>query len=84
MPDFSERDGTPSFTRFQMMNMNMDDVKRRLKEIENRKIEILMETGKINAKYNETMEQLNSEYEELDEECYRLRMRSIRGKNRIS
>jgi hypothetical protein len=64
--------------------MNTIDVRRRLNEIENRKIEILMETGKINAQYSEAVEQLNSEYEELDEEYYRLRLISIGGKNRIS
>ena len=67
-----------------MMHMNPIEMKRRLKEIENRKIEILMETGRVNAKYNQDIDKLNSEYQALNEEYYRLRLISIRVKNRIS
>ena len=53
----------------------------RLEEIEDRKIEILLEIGKTNKRYNETITRLESEYGEIDEEHYRLRLEMIRVKD---
>ena len=55
--------------------MNCDrTTKERLGEIEDRKIEILMEIGETNDRYSETVSRLNSEYQRLDAEQYRLRL----------
>jgi hypothetical protein len=51
----------------------------RLREIEDRKIEILMEIAEINGKCDARMARLNEEYAELDAEHYLLRLQGIRG-----
>ena len=55
------------------MVRNVDAAKRqRLREIEDRKIEILLQTGKANKSYADTIIKLDSEYRQLDEERLRL------------
>ena len=54
----------------------------RLGEIEDRKIEILLEIGRINDSYNENVSQLNSEYTRLHEEHYQLQVDIIK-KNKM-
>ena len=56
------------------------DKQERLKEIEDRKIEILFEIADINDNYNKMVSQLNSEYARLDEEYYYLKFELIIGK----
>jgi len=51
--------------------------KRRIQQIEDRKIEILMEIASINKKYDEQFSRLNSEYESLHKELYRLQMEML-------
>jgi len=46
--------------------------RQRLREIEDRKIEILLQTGKANKSYADTIIKLDSEYRQLDEERLRL------------
>ena len=52
----------------------------RLRDIENRKIEILLEIANINDIYSEKVSQLNSEYVLLHKEYYRLQLELIRKK----
>jgi hypothetical protein len=54
----------------------------RIIEIEDRKIEILMEIGRTNGRYSETISRLDSEYNRLDAEHYRLRFELIRNKEK--
>jgi hypothetical protein len=54
------------------------DPLKRLRQIEDRKIEILMEIAEINGQYDERMSRLREEYAELDAEHYLLRLQSIR------
>ena len=55
------------------MVRNVDGAKRqRLREIEDRKIEILLQTGKANRSYADTIIKLDSEYKQLDDEHFRL------------
>ena len=54
----------------------------RLDEIEDRKIEILMETGKINEDYKEKMEVLNREYAKLNKEYYDLKVKLFKLRRR--
>ncbi len=49
-------------------------MQRRLVEIEDRKIEILLEIGRVNERYRETVSRLESEYERLDVEHFRLKV----------
>jgi hypothetical protein len=51
----------------------------RIRQIEERKIEILLETGRTNDRYSETRSRLDSEYERLDAEHFRLRYDLIKG-----
>jgi len=53
---------------------NDQRTRERISEIEDRKIELLLETGRTNERYSETISRLNSEYERLDTEHYRLRI----------
>jgi hypothetical protein len=53
---------------------------KRLREIEDRKIEILLETGRINDRYGKTISRLDSEYKQLDEEYYQLQLDLFRSK----
>jgi hypothetical protein len=53
------------------------DLNRRLREIEDRKIEILLEISAINEEYSMKVTELDSEYARLDEEHYQLSLLSI-------
>ena len=55
--------------------------KKRIREIEDRKIAILMEIATINKIYDEQVSRLNSEYERLHRELYTLQMDMISMKN---
>jgi hypothetical protein len=59
-----------------------EDIRRRLREIEDRKVEILLEIAHVDGDDMGRLSELNSEFTELDEEQYRLRMELIR-KGRI-
>lgn len=61
-----------------MTNKNKLRKQQRLNEIEDRKIEILLEISRINDSYNEKVSRLNSEYSRLHEEHYRLQTDLIR------
>jgi len=52
--------------------------KERLKYIEDRKIQILLEIASINNNYNENVSRLNSEYEQLHEEYFQLKSEFIK------
>ena len=52
----------------------------RLREIEDRKIEILLDIVRINDKYSEKISQLNSEYVLLDDEYYHIKLELIMAK----
>ena len=54
------------------------DLNRRLREIEDRKIEILLEISAVNEEYSMKVTVLDSEYARLDEEYYQLSLLSIR------
>ena len=54
----------------------------RLEEIEDRKIEILLEIGRANEKYSTYMKRLESEYERLDAEHFTLRLEMMRSRKR--
>jgi hypothetical protein len=56
-------------------------IKQRLREIEDRRIEILMKIAYINDDYNERISQLNTEYAQLHEEYYQLQLELIRKKS---
>ncbi len=54
----------------------------RLEEIEDRKIEILLEIGRANEKYSTYLKRLESEYERLDAEHFSLRLEMMRSRKR--
>lgn len=58
------------------------DIQKRLKEIEDRKIEILLEIADINKYYKEKISQLSSEFAQLDEEYYNLQLELINQKQK--
>ena len=60
----------------------MNDVQQRLSELEDRRIEILMEIGEVNREYDERLTRLGSEYDRLTAEYYELRMDQMRGRSR--
>jgi hypothetical protein len=63
-----------------MTNKNNSKSKQqRLREIEDRKIEIILEITNINDKYSEKVSLLNSEYERIDKEYYQLKLFSIKN-----
>jgi len=63
------------------MNISIEmERKRRIQQIEDRKIEILMEIARINKIYGEQISELNSEYEILHRELYMLQMKVISRK----
>jgi hypothetical protein len=65
------------------MNNNLYmDIQKRLKEIEDRKIEILQEIANINKHYREKTSRLNSEYAKLDEEYYHLQLKLMSEKTK--
>jgi hypothetical protein len=53
----------------------------RMKEIEDRKIEILLEIASINDNYSDKVSQLSSEYAQLHKEYYYLQLELISKKN---
>ncbi|UCH88926.1 MAG: hypothetical protein JSV49_11925 [Thermoplasmata archaeon] len=65
-----------------MTNKNNLEIQERLREIEDRKIEILLEIANINDNYNEMILQLNSEYAQLHKEYYQLQLEFIRKKQK--
>jgi hypothetical protein len=60
-----------------MTNIVYGNMERRIKEIADRKIEILLETIKINECESEILLKLNFEYTQLDKEKYRLQLEMI-------
>ena len=52
-------------------------IQNRIREIEDRKIEILMEIATINKSYDEQVSELNSEYERIHKELYLLQIKKI-------
>jgi hypothetical protein len=50
----------------------------RLEEIEDRKIEILLEIGRANKRYGKAVSRLESEYDRLDVEHFRLKVEMLR------
>jgi hypothetical protein len=60
-----------------MTNIVYGNMERRIKEIADRKIEILLETIKINECESEILLKLNFEYTQLDKEEYRLQLEMI-------
>lgn len=67
------------------MNNNSNiDIQKRLKKIEDRKIEILKEIAYINKKYKEKISKLSSEFSQLDEEYYNLQLEVIGQKYDLS
>ncbi len=53
-------------------------MQRRVVEIEDRKVEILLAIGRTNDRYSETISTLGSEYDELDAEHFRLKLELMR------
>jgi hypothetical protein len=53
---------------------NKKNKQQRLRSIEDRKIEIILEIADINNNYNEKVSRLNSEYALLDKEYYLLKL----------
>lgn len=62
---------------------NKKNKQQRLREIEDRKIEILLEIANINENYNEKVSQLNHEYARLDKEYYHLQLELIKTKQKV-
>jgi hypothetical protein len=62
--------------------VNKENKQERLSEIEDRKIEILLEISNINDNYNEKVSRLNSEYARLDKEYYNLQLELINKKTK--
>jgi hypothetical protein len=61
-----------------MTGNSFENKQKRLREIEDRKIDILMETEKINKSYGYKISKLRSEYRHLDKEQYYLQLELIR------
>ena len=55
----------------------------RLRSIEDRKIEIILEIAEINENYSEKLSRLNSEYAQLDKEYYHLKLELIKTKQKV-
>jgi hypothetical protein len=58
-------------------------IQQRLREFEDRKIEILLEIANINDNYSEKISRLNSEYMQLDKEYYNLKLDLLRKKQEV-
>jgi hypothetical protein len=58
----------------------MEELHERMRKIEDRRIEILLEIAEMNRDYDDNITRLNSEYEQLHEEHYRLHMDMIKMK----
>jgi hypothetical protein len=65
-----------------LSNKNDKERQERLKEIEDRKIEILLEIACINDYYGQKVSRLNSEYKQLSDEYYQLKMEMIMTKQK--
>ncbi|MFW9881241.1 MAG: hypothetical protein ACFFG0_49890 [Candidatus Thorarchaeota archaeon] len=63
-----------------MTKNNSKSKQNRLGEIEDRKLEIILEIADINNNYNEKVSLLNSEYARLDKEYYNIKLGLIRRK----
>ena len=63
-----------------MTNGKMLEKQKRMREIEDRKIEIFLEIANINRDYNQQVTQLNYEYEGLHREHYQLQIDLISRK----
>jgi hypothetical protein len=61
-----------------MTRNSYENKQKRLREIEDRKIEILMETEKINKGYGKRISKLRSEYRQLDKEQYSIQLYLIK------
>ena len=57
-----------------MTNKFEKNIQKRLKVIEERKIDILMEIANINNNYKETISRLDSEYAQLHKKYYQLQL----------
>jgi hypothetical protein len=70
--------------------IDIDDLKeqKRLREIEECKLEIILKIANLNDNYNEKISKLNTEYSKLDKEYYYLKIALIKRKkmniNKIS
>ena len=60
----------------------MLEKQQRLREIEDRKIEILLEIANINDNYSEKVSRRNSEYTQLDKEYYQLQLELLEKKQK--
>jgi hypothetical protein len=65
-----------------MTNKIKLEKQQRLREIEDRKIEILLEIANINDNYSEKVSRLNSEYTQLDKEYYQLQLELLEKKQK--
>jgi hypothetical protein len=63
-----------------MTKNNSKAKQHRLRQIEDRKIEIIIEIAKMNDNYKEKVSRLNSEYARLDKEQYELKLNLIMKK----
>ena len=61
-----------------MTNKFEKNIQKRLKVIEERKIDILMEIAKINNNYKETISRLDFEYAQLHKKYYQLQLELIK------
>jgi hypothetical protein len=57
---------------------NNQEIQQKLREIEDRKIEILLEISNINNSYSKKASRLNSEYLQLDKKYYKLQLELIK------
>lgn len=65
-----------------MTNKIKLEKQQRLREIEDRKIEILLEITNINDNYSEKESRPNSEYTQLDKEYYQLQLELLEKKQK--
>lgn len=65
-----------------MTNKIKLEKQQRLREIEDRKIEILLEIANINDNYSEKVSRPNSEYTQLDKEYYQLQLELLEKKQK--
>lgn len=56
-------------------------MEKRLREIEDRKIEILLEISDLNSRYEKDVSALNTEYEKLNREQYHIKVDIIGKEN---
>ena len=62
---------------------NNQKIKQKFREIEDRKIEILLEISNINDSYSKKVSQLNFEYSQLKKEYYKLQLELIGKKDEL-